>query len=279
MNFQTVSTAQKLPTSDGQAGGYDSTGTVPGPVLSAALDYTNDKVAALESAISRSGHAGDTAVILSAKHGQSPMDSRALRRIDDGTVIDALDAAWKKQHPGAAQPLVAASLNDDGMLLWFSNGNRTPQAAAFASRFLAHYSGNGTGSDGTAKATTLAGQPVGYNRAGLQKIYAGDAAARYIGTAKSDPRVPDLIGLAQHGVVYTGGTSKIAEHGGDDPQDRNVPLVVSGPGINHVVRRASVETTGSRRPSSRCLASIRSSCRRFEPRGRPLYRWADGRQS
>jgi len=33
MNFQTVSTAQKLPTSDGLTGGYLPGGTVPGPLL------------------------------------------------------------------------------------------------------------------------------------------------------------------------------------------------------------------------------------------------------
>ena len=41
MSFQSVSTAQKLPTSGGQAGGYDSTGTAPGPVLKSALNYTD----------------------------------------------------------------------------------------------------------------------------------------------------------------------------------------------------------------------------------------------
>jgi hypothetical protein len=40
--------------------------------------------------------------------------------------------------------------------------------------------------------------------------------------------VPDVIGIAQVGTVYTGGQGKIAEHGGDNPQDRDVPIVVSG---------------------------------------------------
>jgi Type I phosphodiesterase / nucleotide pyrophosphatase len=39
MNFQTVSTAQKLPTSDGLTGGYLPGGTVPGPLLVRALNY------------------------------------------------------------------------------------------------------------------------------------------------------------------------------------------------------------------------------------------------
>jgi hypothetical protein len=60
----------------------------------------------------------------------------------------------------------------------------------------------------------------------------------------SDPRHPDVLGIAQHGVVYTGGKGKIAEHGGDDQQDRNVPILVVLPGLKdgHVIA-APVETT------------------------------------
>ena len=61
-------------------------------------------------------------------------------------------------------------------------------------------------------------------------MYAGEGAADFIGVPHSDPRVPDIIGIVQHGVVYTGGKAKIAEHGGDDLQDRNVPVLVSLPG-------------------------------------------------
>ena len=53
-----------------------------------------------------------------------------------------------------------------------------------------------------------------------------------------------MVGIAQHGVVYTGGTSKIAEHGGDDPQDRHVPILVILPGLAHgQTVSAPVETT------------------------------------
>jgi len=37
----------------------------------------------------------------------------------------------------------------------------------------------------------------------------------------------------QHGVVYTGGKAKIAEHGGGDTQDRNVPILVVSPTLRH----------------------------------------------
>jgi len=45
----------------------------------------------------------------------------------------------------------------------------------------------------------------------------------------SDPRHPDVFGVAQVGTIYTGGT-KIAEHGGSNPGDRDVPILVYAPG-------------------------------------------------
>jgi hypothetical protein len=74
-------------------------------------------------------------------------------------------------------------------------------------------------------------------------VYSGADAARYIHVAPGDARVPDVIGIARPGVVYTGGTAKIAEHGGAAPDDRDVPLIVSDNGGEHHVVRDSVETT------------------------------------
>ena len=78
---------------------------------------------------------------------------------------------------------------------------------------------------------------------GLAQIYAGHQAADFFGVPYGDPRYPDVFGRVQVGTVYTGGT-KIAEHGGDNPNDRDVPLLVYAPGA---VRPGSsdrwVETT------------------------------------
>jgi len=41
-----------------------------------------------------------------------------------------------------------------------------------------------------------------------------------------------VLGRVRVGVVYTGG-SKIAEHGGDNPGDRDVPILVYAPGTVH----------------------------------------------
>jgi type I phosphodiesterase/nucleotide pyrophosphatase len=222
MNFQTVSTAEKLPSSGGQPGGYESDGVTPGPVLSGALDFVDAQVGAMLDALHAEQLDDSTAVILSAKHGQSPTQPTALTRIPDGPIIDALNAAWHAAHPSAANPLVSFSVDDDAMLLWLSDRSRT--ATRFAKAFLLSH--DGTGND-------IAGNPKPYTSAGLARVYAGRDAARYFGAPHGDARVPDLFGIVQHGVVYTGGHGKIAEHGGADPQDRAVPLVVAGDLIEH----------------------------------------------
>jgi hypothetical protein len=93
---------------------------------------------------------------------------------------------------------------------------------------------------------TLGLAGVAYTSSGLDpnKIYGGPDAAAFIGVSAGDPRVPDVIGVAQYGTVYTGGTGKIAEHGGDNPQDRDVALVVSGGRVEGgQTVTTSVETT------------------------------------
>lgn len=232
MNFQSVSTAQKLPTSNGQAGGYEADGVTPGPVLSGTLDFIDAKVGSFVQEI-RGQHLGAaTTIILSAKHGQSPMEPAALTRIDDGTILDGLNTAWKAAHPGAGD-LVAQATDDDAMLLWFTD--RSQDAANFAKTYLLANNGNGNDITGAVKPFTASG---------LSTVHAGRAAAEFLDRRPGDPRAPDLIGIVQHGVVYTGGQSKIAEHGGADRQDRNVPIVVNGPGVGHdKVITTAVQTT------------------------------------
>jgi len=232
LNFQTVSTAQKLPTSDGLKGGYLPDGVTPGPLLTRALEYINTRVGAMVEAIKHRHLDRSTVIILSAKHGQSPQTPSALTRIPDGPIVSALNAASKAAHPTAKADLVAFSINDDGMLMWLSD--RSAAATSFAKTWLLGHSG--TGND-------VEGKPKAYTASGLKTVFAGEAAAGYMHVAAGDPRVPDIIGIVQYGVVYTGKKGKIAEHGGNNPQDRDVPLVVSGAEVDHLVNHSSVETT------------------------------------
>jgi hypothetical protein len=234
MNFQTISTAEKLPSSGGQPGGYLADGVTPGPVLNQALDYINAKVGELQTALQAAHLEDSTAIILSAKHGQSPDTPSALTRIPDGPIVEALNTAWQTEHPTATKPLVAFSIDDDGVMMWLND--RSQAAANFAKQFLLAHSG--TGND-------VNGSPKPYTSSGLAQVYAGEQAAAYFGVAPGDPRVPDLFGVAQYGTVYTGGHGKIAEHGGANPQDRDVPLIVSSDSLHngHEVVTNPVETT------------------------------------
>ncbi|WP_334171742.1 alkaline phosphatase family protein [Sinomonas sp.] len=214
MNFQTVSTAQKLPSSDGLAGGYLADGVTPGPLLTRALDYINTEVGQMTAAIAKTPDAKKTTVILSAKHGQSPTDSASLKRVDDGPIIDGLNAAWRAA--GHSSDLVAFSTDDDVMQLWLTQ--HTQAAADFAKQYLLSHSAAGN---------NVSGSPLTVQGSGLTTVYAGSQVADFFHTSAADSRIPDIFGIVQHGVVYTGGTKKIAEHGGADPEDRHVPIVVS----------------------------------------------------
>ncbi|HVS44077.1 MAG TPA: alkaline phosphatase family protein, partial [Candidatus Dormibacteraeota bacterium] len=234
MNFQTVSTAEKLPTSQGQPGGYLADGVTPGPVLMRALDFINTEVGRMVDAIKQDKLDKSTTIILSAKHGQSPMEPSALTRIPDGPIISALNAAWAATPGHAGTTLVNFSVDDDAMLIWLSD--HSPAATSFAKNFLLGHSG--TGND-------INGNPKAYTASGLAQVFAGADAANYFHVPVGDARVPDIFGIVQHGVVYTGKKGKIAEHGGADPQDRHVPLVVSGAGVprSGSVNSSSFETT------------------------------------
>jgi len=65
-----------------------------------------------------------------------------------------------------------------------------------------------------------------------------------MGINVNDARVPDLIGISQYGTVYTGNKKKVAEQGGNNPQDRDVPILVAGGRIQGGdVVNTMVETT------------------------------------
>jgi len=220
-NFQAVSTAEKLTKSGGQPGGYGPDGQVPGPVLASALDFVDKQIGRMVAALDTAGLSDNTTIIVSAKHGQSPMKPDMLTRIDDEKIIDDINAEWATAHPDVPK-LIVHSVDDDAMIMWLAD--RSPAAATFAKDRLLARAGEGT---------DIAGNPKPFTASGTDHIYAGAEAAAFFGANPSDPRVPDIYATVQPGTVYTAGTSKIAEHGGVNPADRHVPLVVAGPGISH----------------------------------------------
>jgi arylsulfatase A-like enzyme len=249
MNFQVVSTAEKLksspavligPNAQGDyiegpslPGGYMTVNgqQVPGPLLQSALDYVNNALQQMANTVQADGETDSRAIILTAKHGQSPQNNAQLQRIDDGPIIAGVNAAWAAQHPSNTT-LVVQEADDDGLLWWLSD--RSQAATDFVKNYLWTHS---------APAVNYAGQTITVQHSGLAEIYAGQQSAQFFGVASSDPHHADVFGIAQAGTIYTTG-SKIAEHGGDNPADRDVPLVVYAPGfVRPGQTRSGVETT------------------------------------
>jgi hypothetical protein len=268
MNFQAVSVAEKVDSPgtisqnpDGsytvgpkELAGYLPGKTTPGPLLAGALDYVDAQLQRMVDTIHRNGLESSTAIIVTAKHGQSPQDPLLLKRIKDGPIINAINEAWCEQqnpaakpdpttyctnglHAGTVTPLIVAGTDDD---LWQSYLSVKTQAAAdFVKNYLWSHPATAMlyNNDGVNRGT----EQVAHS--GLAQIYAGQEAADFFGVPYSDPRYPDVLGRVQVGVVYTGGT-KIAEHGGDNPADRDVPILVYAPGtVKPAANGQSVETT------------------------------------
>jgi arylsulfatase A-like enzyme len=204
---------------------------VPGPLMEGALDYVNAALQRMADTIRADGEAGSTAIILTAKHGQSPLNNNQLQRINDAPIISAVNAAWTAEHP-SNPTLVVQEADDDGLLWWLSD--RSQAATEFVKNYLWTH---------TAPAVNFAGQTITVQHSGLRRIFAGEQSARFFGVPYSDPHHPDVFGISQVGTIYTTG-SKIAEHGGDNAGDRDVPLVVYAPGNVQAGRSDQwVETT------------------------------------
>ncbi|HEY2526539.1 MAG TPA: alkaline phosphatase family protein [Xanthobacteraceae bacterium] len=201
MNFQAVSVGQKL-----NVGGYSDAAGTPTPNLANAIAFVDRSIGQMLNTLQNRGLFESTLVIISAKHGQSPIDRTKVLRLDDSKVIAA---------PIGAN--FAFDIADDGALIWLkSNSDGNTQAAVTA---LENFSGD------TGIASFLYGAPL---------------AAMFQDPAH-DSRAPDIIGITRVGVIYTTGT-KIAEHGGFNPDDVHVALLVSAPDLPQAVVQSTVAT-------------------------------------
>src|SRR5579859_1138656 len=74
MNFQAVSIGQKLVLSGGPVGGYlDAAGT-PAPAMLSEIQFVDESIGKMMKELQSQGLADDTMFIITAKHGQSPID-------------------------------------------------------------------------------------------------------------------------------------------------------------------------------------------------------------
>jgi hypothetical protein len=221
MNFQAVSVGQKLKneTFAGQPallGGYNPDGTPKSGLLD-ALDHTDQSLDAIVSALNSQGLADSTLIIISAKHGNSPIDPGTLVKVNPSLlscIVNSVQAG-----------LLAQLSADTGPLIWLKDQSLTNAVVdAFNQPVPAACLSFGTS-------------------ARLQGILAGsDLADLFVDPSLGDNRVPDIVLQPIPGTVYTTSGSKIADHGSFDEDDVHVALLVSNPAEPAKTIDDSVET-------------------------------------
>jgi len=219
MNFQAVSVGEKLvEKSLGLTGGYvDALGT-PSDSLFAEIQYVDGAVGQMVAELKKQGLLDSTLIVISAKHGQSPIDpSRVLRIPGDVATDEPPSQILSPAGVGPGLPVAQAD-EDDISMLWLTDQSQTQSSVA-----------------------TLA-LAANENLFGQGEIFSGPSLALQFNDPLTDSRTPDIIIAPNVGVIYTGGTGKVAEHGGFAYDDRNVLLIVSNPKYKAATFNDQVET-------------------------------------
>jgi hypothetical protein len=217
MNFQAVSVAQKDAIVG--PGGYQSPSLEPSDELEAALEHTDASIGMLLDELDAHQLRTSTLVVVTAKHGQSPIDPATLRRRDGDAIIASVDRVAKVQ----------GSIADDVALLWLADSTQTAAARA------------------ALRAAPADGSPLDPNIARLLSANSRGFEAMF-GDPTQDPRTPDLVVQPESGVIYSLSTKKQEEHGGFAEADSHVALLFSLPAftptkIETPVRTAQVAPT------------------------------------
>jgi hypothetical protein len=223
MNFQAVSVGEKLveanpPTNPkfSQTGGYLDPLATPSASLQQEIEYVDSSIGSMISELSKQGLLESTLIIVSAKHGQSPIDpNRVLRIPADNPSDEPPSQVLSPAGVGPGYPVVQAD-EDDVSLLWLADQTQT-----------------------TADVATLAANE---NLFGQGEIFAGPSLDLMFNDPLTDSRTPDIVVAPNVGVIYTGHQAKVAEHGGFANDDRNVMLVVSNPALVSSTYTGQVET-------------------------------------
>jgi predicted AlkP superfamily pyrophosphatase or phosphodiesterase len=239
MNFQAVSVGQKLvtdnydhscvsdtdPALNQQPGGYiDGSGT-PSAVLAYGLQQTDVALASMISALKNQGLYDSTLFIVTAKHGQSPINPAKINK------------------PGHFADLVAA----------LPDGATNPAAIAIANAANCSTGSCGFVQDDDIALIWLQGQNISGQQVTdyldtnavplfIDEVMGGAELTLKFNDPSADSRTPDIIVEPTYGTTYTHSTAKNSEHGGFSYGDTNVGLIVSNPAFKSTVLKTLVST-------------------------------------
>src|ERR1700691_3697194 len=228
MNFQAVSVGQKLvEASNGVTGGYlDAAGT-PTEALLGEFKFVDASIGAFVSELKAQGIYDSTLIVITAKHGQSPIDpSRYVSQLISGSSPVTLlsNAGYIPNSESPTNPTGIGPTEDDVSLVWLKSSSNTEASVKIL--------------EDNASTTGIA----------LGQIYYGPSLALNYNEPTVDPRTPDIIVTPNVGVTYSGSKAKLAEHGGFAHDDTNVVMLLSNPSfqpktVSTVVGTAQVAPT------------------------------------
>jgi arylsulfatase A-like enzyme len=231
MNFQVVSVGQKLiEKSIGTTGGYLDNEGRPTPALLGEIQFADTSIGQMVDALKNRGLLASTLVVISAKHGQSPIDSARYLGIStksNDPVTTSPATILQALLPFSESPANANGIGpteDDISLIWLADSGLTEDAVNMLE----------TQSPATA------------NIAGIGEIFSGPGIGQMFNLPglppASDPRTPDIIVTPNIGVTYSGSGKKLAEHGGFSHDDTNVMMLLSHPRFAASTVTSPVET-------------------------------------
>ncbi len=217
MDYQAVSVGQKLIEPSVGTGGYQNAAGTPTAPLLSEIEYVDATIGDMVNALKDAGIYDETTIIVTAKHGQSPIDPALYK--PNGTYTPA--TLIENDLPYSESPANATGIGateDDISLLWLKDSGTTDADVEILEKNAAAI--------------------------GLGQIYYGPTVALNYnkpGTGPGeDPRTPDIIVAPNVGVTYSNSKAKLAEHGGFAHDDTNVILLVSHPGLKS--RTVSIPT-------------------------------------
>jgi hypothetical protein len=206
MNFQALYAGEILVEPGVGNGGYKNAAGLPSGELLKEIEFVDASIGDIVGALKDRGIYDDTLIIVTAKHGESPIDPALYQADTTNTPATLLGSAI----PFSESPLNTTGIGateDDVSVLWLKKGASVDSAVSLLEK-------NGPA-------------------IGLGQLYYGPSLALNFnvgGTGPGeDPRTPDIIVTPNVGVTYVGGSSVLGDHGGFAHDDTNVILFVEHP--------------------------------------------------
>jgi arylsulfatase A-like enzyme len=183
------------------------------------IEFVDASIGDILNALMDAGIYDNTLVIITAKHGESPIDTSQY--VADGTNTPA--TLLGSAIPFSESPLNTTGIGateDDVSVLWLKEGESVTSAVELLDKNAAAI--------------------------GLGEIYYGPSLALNYGIGGldpgDDPRTPDIIVTPNVGITYSSSTTMIGDHGGFAHDDTNVVMLVANPSFTPRTVYAGVTT-------------------------------------